>query len=54
MPFGISKEAGGDSPKNVAKVEGCVAELMKQGHTKESAIRICKDSIQRGRAPKRT
>ena len=50
MPYGVSKEAGGDSPENDAKMEDCVAQVMKQGHSKVSAIKICKISIQRHKA----
>lgn len=45
MPYGIDKEHGGDSVKNVAKMERCVEHLMGKGHSKESAIRICKSSM---------
>lgn len=45
MPYGIAKEHGGDSPKNVAKMERCVDALLDKGHSKESAIRMCKSSI---------
>jgi hypothetical protein len=44
-PYGIPKEHGGDSPENVAKMEKCVRDVMKQGKDKESAIRICKNSV---------
>jgi hypothetical protein len=47
MPYGIAKNAGGDSATNVAKMESCVARLTPK-HGKQSAIRICKDSIQGG------
>lgn len=45
MPYGIPEEQGGDSVKNVAKMERCVEHLMAKGHSKESAIRICKTSM---------
>jgi hypothetical protein len=46
MPYGVAKDAGGDSPENDAKMEDCIAKLQAKGHSKESAIRICKVSIQ--------
>jgi hypothetical protein len=45
VPYGISKKHGGDNLKNVAKMESCVQQVMKDGRSKESAIRICKDSL---------
>ena len=51
MPYGLKKEL--DTPGNNAKVESCVDEVMSQGHSKESAIRICKSAIQKA-AEKRT
>lgn len=47
MPYGLAKKAGGDSPKNDAKMERCVANLTSQGKDKTTAIRICKAAIQR-------
>lgn len=44
-PYGIPKEKGGDSKVNDSKMEDCVNSLMKKGHDKESAIRICKNSL---------
>lgn len=46
MPYGMAKDAGGDSPQNDAKMERCVTELTAKGYSKQSAIRICKVSIQ--------
>lgn len=48
MPYGISKKAGGDSATNEAKMQRCIADVMAQGHSKLSAILICKASIQKG------
>ena len=45
MPYGIDKAHGGDSPENVKKMEACVASVMKDDVSKESAIRICKDRL---------
>lgn len=45
MPYGIAEEHGGDSPGNVAKMERCVAKVMADGHTKSSAVAICKSSL---------
>lgn len=47
MPYGVSKDVGGDSPSNDSLMEKCVEQVMKQGKDKQSAIRICKSSIQR-------
>lgn len=45
MPYGIPKDAGGDSPENVAKMETCIKKVMKKGMEKDSAIRVCKVSM---------
>ena len=45
MPYGISKDAGGDSPENVNKMESCVQKVMKGGKSKDSAIAICKTTL---------
>lgn len=45
MPYGIPSSKGGDSLENTAKMEACVARVMKQGHDKSSAIAICKSSM---------
>lgn len=45
MPYGVPKEHGGDTPENDQKMERCVASVMKDGHSKASAIRICKSSM---------
>jgi hypothetical protein len=46
MPYGISKEHGGDSLENIAKMESCVRSVMsKQGVDKSRAIPICKASL---------
>lgn len=47
MPYGVAKDVGGDSPKNDSLMERCVQRLMSDGKDKETAIRICKASIQR-------
>jgi len=47
MPYGTGS-ASAD-----AKVERCVAELMKRGQDKVSAIKICKSNIKSGKEPKR-
>jgi hypothetical protein len=55
LPYGISKKHGGDSLENVAKVKSCVDQVMKRdGVSKESAIRICKDSIFGGKKKRRS
>lgn len=45
MPYGIPEEKGGESVGNVAKMERCVSDLMAKGHSKDSAIAICKKSL---------
>lgn len=45
MPYGIPKEAGGESTANVARMEACVRALMEKGHDKVSAIKICKAKL---------
>ena len=46
MPYGIPKTAGGDSTRNVAKMESCVQQVMKGSKVpEESAIRICKTRL---------
>jgi len=46
MPYGISKQVGGDTPALDKKVEDCVARLTGKGYSKKSAILICKKSVQ--------
>ena len=46
MPYGIPEEKGGDSMRNVSKMESCVASVMeKEGVDKSTAIAICKKSL---------
>lgn len=45
MPYGISKKSGGDSSANTKKMDSCVLSVIKQGKSKEAAIRICKAGI---------
>lgn len=45
MPYGIPKEKGGDSAKNIARMDDCVSAVMKRGQSKLSAILICKRSL---------
>ena len=52
MPFGMPKKMGGDSPELVAKMERCVADVMKSGQDKVSAIKICKDQTMKSFAGK--
>lgn len=47
MPYGISKKVGGDTPATTARMVRCIQDLQQQGHSKLSAILICKTSIQR-------
>lgn len=46
MPYGLAKDVGGDSPELDKKMEDCVTKLTDKGYSKQSAIRICKVSIQ--------
>ena len=46
MPYGIAKDVGGDTPETDAKMERCVQQVSAQGHDKQSAIAICKASIE--------
>jgi hypothetical protein len=48
MPYGISKKLGGDTPEVDARMERCVQKVMAEGHSKVSAVLICKASIQKG------
>ena len=45
MPYGVPKSKGGDSAQNDAKMERCIASVMKNGTPKLNAILICKASI---------
>lgn len=42
MPYGLPKAKGGDSAANDAWMERCVSDVQKKGHSKLSAILICK------------
>jgi len=53
MPYGIAKKVGGDTAATDSKMERCVADVMAKGHSKQSAIRICKTSIQISLSKKR-
>lgn len=45
MPYGIPKEKGAESARNVAKMERCVNSVMKAGYEKDNAIAICKSRL---------
>lgn len=45
MPYGIAKSKGGDSKRNVAKVEKMVKAIMRSGKSKKSAIKIAKSRM---------
>jgi len=49
MPYGISKNQGGDSPSNVKFMERCVKRIRMQnkGYSKGRAIAICKKALER-------
>jgi hypothetical protein len=46
MPYGFPKELGGDTPETDAKIERCVERNVSRGYSKQSAIAICKRSIE--------
>lgn len=47
MPYGLSKDIGGDSNSAAeSSMESCVDKLKAKGYSEQSAIRICKTSIQ--------
>jgi uncharacterized protein YoaH (UPF0181 family) len=52
MPYGMPKSQGGDTPAVDAKMERCVQQVMAQGKSKESAIRICKAAMIRAAGKK--
>lgn len=45
MPYGVPHEHGGDTPENDARMERCIDSVMKSGHGKVAAIKICKSSL---------
>lgn len=45
MPYGVPKAKGGDSSENDARMEACVSKVMSKGHSKISAIKICKAQL---------
>lgn len=49
MPYSISKRSGGDSSGNDAWMERCVKRVQGQGHSKGSAVAICKANLERHR-----
>lgn len=54
MPYSIAKKLGGDTKTVDARMERCVADLTAAGHSKQSAIRICKASQQKRLASQKT
>lgn len=42
MPYGLPRKKGGDTPANDAWMERCIADVHAKGHSKLSAILICK------------
>lgn len=50
MPYGVSKDQGGDNASNDAWMERCVTAVMKEGKDKVSAIRICKAMLSKKNA----
>lgn len=51
MPYGLPKSK--DTLENNTKMEHCVADLERKGHSKSSAVAICKSSIAGKRKRKR-
>jgi len=47
MPYGVSKDVGGDTPRTNKIMEECVQRYLAKGLSKEQAIRRCKAGIQR-------
>jgi hypothetical protein len=47
MPYGLPKKKGGDTPRNDAWMEHCVADVTAKGHSRLSAILICKAQFSR-------
>ncbi len=45
MPYGLPKRKGGDTAANDAWMERCIAKVQAQGHSKLSAILICKSTF---------
>jgi hypothetical protein len=46
MPYGVSKEAGGDSHLNDVKMERCIESILAKGKVdKVTAIKICKSQL---------
>jgi len=48
----MPKQMGADSPASGDKLEPCVADVMKSGQDKVSAIKICKDQMMKSFAGK--
>lgn len=49
MPYGVSKDDGGDSPKNEARMERQVKGIQKAGYGKVAAIKMAKASLHRSK-----
>lgn len=56
MPYGIDKDMGGDSPRNVSFVERCVKRVQGRNNsrtgkpfTKSEAIAVCKAQLRKSR-----
>lgn len=47
MPYGISREDGGDSPSNDKWMEACVVKVMRTGKDKSTAVAICKTTLKK-------
>lgn len=53
MPYGVSKEQGGDSPSNVSFMERCVSHISGKNprtgkpYTKGEKVAICKTALKR-------
>jgi hypothetical protein len=47
MPYGMSKDMGGDSQKNDKWMETCVKKVKAQGKDESTAIAICKSTFRK-------
>jgi hypothetical protein len=52
MPYGISKDLGGDNDKNDKWMEDCVSSVMKGGKGKDTAVAICKAQMRKSKMKK--
>ena len=55
MPYGIDKDLGGDSERNVKWMESCVKSVMNKnpGYSKQKAIMVCKAQLKKNKNSKK-